>query len=418
MTPRPGDVVEVDVERPAAGGRMIARHEGAVMFVSGAIPGERVRARIEKAQRGTVFARTVAVLDASPDRIDPAQGLACGGHVFAHIAPARQAALKGEIVVDAFRRQARMTLDAVAVTAGPADGYRVRARAHVRGGRWGFFEEGSHVPCSITGSRQLSETSAERCERVCAAVSEAAPDAHAEVEWVESVDGAQCVVHAHLVAGGWRRALPPVDGVDGLSVSDTRHARPRQVTGEPFVTDRITGPGGDKPVRHHVQAFFQGNRYLLQPLVDAVVPRVQADAVADLYAGVGLFSLALALPDRTVDAVEGDGWAAEDLAVNAARLGAVRPLHLPVERFVRDHDLARYGAVVVDPPRAGLAPEVVDALVAARVPSIVYVSCDPVTLARDVRMLAAGGYGLDDVRAFDLFPRTAHVETVAALSRR
>ena len=107
-----------------------------------------------------------------------------------------------------------------------------------------------------------------------------------------------------------------------------------------------------------------------------------------------------------------------NVQLNAARLGAVRPLYLSVERFVRDHDLARYGSVVVDPPRAGLAPEVVQALIAARVPSIVYVSCDPVTLARDVRMLAAGGYGLEAVQAFDLFPRTAHVETVAALSRR
>lgn len=415
---RPGEIVELEIERPAAGGRMIARHDGAAVFVAGAIPGERVRARIEKAQRGTLFARTVDVITPSPDRVEPAPGLACGGHVLAHIAPARQATLKGEIVADAFRRQARTTLGAVHVASGPADGYRIRARAHVRDGRWGFFEEGSHTPCGVAGSRQLRADSAEACERVCAAVAAAAPAAQAEVEWVESIDGAQAVAHAHLASGAWARALAPIPGLRGLSVSDTRHARDQQVAGEPFVVDSITGVAGPMPVRHHVRAFFQGNRFLLQALVDAVVAQVQADRLADLYAGVGLFSLALAHPDRTIDAVEGDGWAAEDLTVNAARLGAVRAVHQSVERYVREHDLSRYGAVVVDPPRAGLAPDVVRALTAARVPSIVYVSCDPVTLARDVRLFADAGYDLGLVRAFDLFPRTAHVETLATLSRR
>lgn len=415
---RPGAIVELEVERPAAGGRMIARHDGAVVFVAGAIPGERVRARIEKVQRGTVFARTVDVLTPSPDRIAPPPGLACGGHVLAHITPARQASLKGEIVADAFRRQAKITLPLVPVVSGPADGYRLRARAHVRHGRWGFFEEGSHTPCGVAGSRQLSDASAETCERVCAAVAAAAPDAQAEIEWVESVDGAQAVAHAHLTSGAWARALGPIAGLQGLSVSDTRHARDIQVAGEPYVVDTIAGVAGATPVRHHVRAFFQGNRFLLQALVDAVVARVRADSVADLYAGVGLFSLALAHPDRTIDAVEGDGVAAQDLTVNASRLGAVRAVHRAVERFVRETDLARYGVVVVDPPRAGLAVEVVTALTAAGVPVIAYVSCDPVTLARDVRAFTAAGYDLDDVQAFDLFPRTAHVETVVTLTRR
>ena len=337
--------------------------------------------------------------------------------MLAHIAPARQASLKGEIVADAFRRQAKITLPGVAVASGPADGYRIRARAHVRHGRWGFFEEGSHTPCGIAGSRQLRDASAEACEGVCAAVAEAAPDAQAEVEWVESVDGAQAVAHAHLSAGTWARALAPIADLRGLSMSDTRHAGDHQVAGEPFVIDTIVGVAGATPVRHHARAFFQGNRFLLQPLVDAVVAQVRAETVADLYAGVGLFSLALAHPDRTIDAVEGDGVAAADLTVNAARLGAVRAVHRSVEHFVRESDLTRYGTVVVDPPRAGLAAEVVSALTAARVPSLVYVSCDPVTLARDVRHFADAGYELGSVRAFDLFPRTAHVETVVTLTR-
>jgi 23S rRNA (uracil1939-C5)-methyltransferase len=145
-----GDLLTLVIERPAVGGRMIARHDSGIVLVAGAIPGERVTARVERVQRRTVFARTVEVLEASPDRVVADAGLACGGHVFAHIAAPRQAALKGEMIADAFRRQGRLEIARVPVATGPADGYRTRARVHVRRGRWGFFEEGSHTLCDIT----------------------------------------------------------------------------------------------------------------------------------------------------------------------------------------------------------------------------------------------------------------------------
>ncbi len=413
-----GDLLTLVIERPAVGGRMIARHDSGIVLVAGAIPGERVTARVERVQRRTVFARTVEVLEASPDRVVADAGLACGGHVFAHIAAPRQAALKAEMIADAFRRQGRLEIERVPVATGPADGYRTRARVHVRRGRWGFFEEGSHALCDITASRQLRPESAAVLDRLCAAVA-ADPDATAEVEWAESVAGSSTVAHVALTSSAPAFTLAPVEGLGGASWSDAR-GRMRQAWGEPVVVDTLAVPGGTVPtvdVRHHVRAFFQGNRYLLQALVDDVVGRVSAPVVADLYAGVGLFSLVLAAQGRAVEAVEGDDWAAGDLQANGGPTGRVHVHHRAVETYVQRTRLDAFGTVVVDPPRTGLAPEVTTALVGARVPRVVYVSCDPATLARDVRLFVDGGYTVHDVRAFDLFPRTAHVETVLTLTR-
>lgn len=413
-----GDLLTLVIERPAVGGRMIARHDSGIVLVAGAIPGERVTARVERVQRRTVFARTVEVLEASPDRVAADAGLACGGHVFAHIAAPRQAALKAEMIADAFRRQGRLDIDRVPVATGPADGYRTRARVHVRRGRWGFFEDGSHALCDITASRQLRAESAAVLDTLCAAVA-ADPNATAEVEWAESVAGSRAVAHVALTSSGPAFTLSPIDGLDAASWSDAR-GRMRQAWGEPVVVDTLAVSGGTVAtvdVRHHVRAFFQGNRYLLQALVDDVVGRVSAPVVADLYAGVGLFSVVLAAQGRAVEAVEGDDWAAGDLQANGGPTSRVHVHHRAVETYVQRTRLDAFGTVVVDPPRTGLAPEVATALVGARVPRVVYVSCDPATLARDVRQFVDGGYTVHDVRAFDLFPRTAHVETVLTLTR-
>ena len=413
----PGERLTLTIDRPAVGGRMIARHDGAIVLVAGAIPGERIVARIERVQRRTIFARVVEVLEASPDRVAADEGVACGGHVLAHVSAPRQAALKAEMIADAFRRLGRLDVGVVPVAVGPADGYRTRARVHVRRGGWGFFEEGSHALCDITRSRQLTPESAVVLDRLCA---EVAQDPHitAEVEWAESTDGARRVAHVAVTSTTPALMLAPVEGLDGASSSDVR-GRSRQAWGEPFVIDRVTTGDDDAAVvevRHHVRAFFQGNRYLLQALSDDATARVDATDVADLYAGVGLFSLVLAARGCAVDAVEGDDWAAGDLQTNAAPTGRVRVHHRPVEQFVQRTRLDAFGTIVVDPPRTGLSSIVSTALIGARVPRVVYVSCDPATLARDARLFVDGGYALHDARAFDLFPRTAHVETVLTLT--
>jgi tRNA/tmRNA/rRNA uracil-C5-methylase (TrmA/RlmC/RlmD family) len=412
----PGEILTLEVERPAVGGRMIARHDGAIVLVSGAIPGERVRARVERVQRRTIFATVVDVLEASPDRVVPPPGLACGGHVLAHVTDGRQHALKAAMIADAFRRQARIDIGTVPVTSGPPDGYRTRARLHVRGGRWGFFEPGSHSPCDLAGSRQLSADSAALADILCAGVAAAGRDVHADVEWTENATGTTRVAHVEVTGG--EIVTPPgaIGGIDALSWRRAAAGAVEGLYGDPVVVDDVRSAGGVAvAVRHHVRAFFQGNRFLLQPLVDDVVRRVSGATVVDLYAGVGLFSLALAGSGRAIEAVEGEAQAAADLAANARATPGVTGHHAPVEAYLRRRAIRDVDSVVVDPPRTGLAPEVTLALAAAAVPELVYVSCDPVTLARDVRTLVDAGYTLDDVRAFDLFPRTAHVEAVVTL---
>jgi 23S rRNA (uracil1939-C5)-methyltransferase len=168
-----------------------------------------------------------------------------------------------------------------------------------------------------------------------------------------------------------------------------------------------------------VRSFFQANRFLLDALVGRVLEYVPARGeVVDLYAGVGLFSIAAAaVRGAHVQAVEGDRAAARDLAINAAaQNGAVEAIASPVESFVprgRVPDLA-----VIDPPRTGMSREALDRALALGAPIAVYVSCDVATLARDVRRFSESGYRLAAIDAFDLFPNTPHVEAVVKLEKR
>ena len=416
----PDTMLTLQIERPAVGGRMIARHDGAVVLVAGAIPGERVVARVERVQRRTVWARVTEVVEASPDRVAVAPALACGGNVLAHMTAARQLVIKSEMLADAFRRIGRIELPPTTVAGSPADAYRIRARVHVRGGQWGFFEEGSHTLCDVPGSRQMSAQSADVIGRLCAALARRGAGTSAEIEWAETADGAHRAAHITLerADGKAMAALGLVEGLDAATWSAADRDKEHQLWGDAHLVDRVSVAGRDGvPVLHHARSFFQGNRFLLQPLVDDVMGRIAGPRLLDLYAGVGLFSVAAAAAGKTVVAVEGADTAADDLRRNAAAHPALSYRHAAVEDERDLATAAHADTVVVDPPRTGLSAEVSRALGAGGVPCIVYVSCDPATLARDVRVLVDAGYAMSDVRAFDLFPRTGHVETVVTLSR-
>src|SRR6476646_5573658 len=151
-----GQQVELTIEKPASGGRMIARHLGQVVLVRGAIPGERVLAWIERAEKRMAYAVTRDVLDASPDRRSGGDDPLCGGALYAHIAYPRQLALKSDVMRDAFARLGQYPIErAVDVTASPEDGYRMRARFHVHGARAGFYREGTHQLCDAAATKQV-----------------------------------------------------------------------------------------------------------------------------------------------------------------------------------------------------------------------------------------------------------------------
>jgi 23S rRNA (uracil1939-C5)-methyltransferase len=407
------DRIQLTVERPAAGGRMIARHDGAIVFVAGAIPGEVVDAEVEKVQRGTAWAITRQVLERSADRVEAPEG-ACGGSVFAHIAVERQRALKAAIIEDAFRRIGRMPLDApVEVVSSPIDGYRMRARLHMRRGKIGFFREGTHAVCDPAPTRQLRD---DTVATLRALEQRLADDPAAwEIELSENIAATERACHFELPADGdpsRLAALTKIDGLTGITWAQLDHASAKEVWGSPYVTDTIAGA----KLSRHARSFFQGNRFLAATLVDHVLSLIDAGPVLDLYAGVGLFSITAAIKGvGPITAVEGDRSSGLDLESNAQGHDLiVKPL--AVETFLAGQR-GEFSAVIVDPPRTGLSKEAMQGVLALQSPRIVYVSCDIATLARDARLLVDAGYRLGTPRAFDLFPNTAHVETVISFSK-
>lgn len=426
MSLTPGQQIEIDVEKPAAGGRMIARYEGQVILVLGAIPGERVRATVERVEKRLAFATVVEPLQPSGDRRSDVTDVRCGGALYAHIAYERQRQLKSEVVADAFVRLGRIPLDyAVPVAASPEQGYRIRARLHIDGAQVGFYREGTHEMCDAAATGQLDAGTLAAVQAASGALDTGGVDARS-VEVSENLAGDQRALFFELADGGpdldaaFARALEAgrLTGCTGRTPDGTFVYQ-----GVPEVTDPLTvltaGRAAKGELARNPESFFQANRFLLPSLVTTVLDGVPATgAILDLYAGVGLFSIALAATghDRIM-AVEGDRTSGKDLRRNAREWPAVRATIGGVEEFLaaRHHDRAQ--TIVVDPPRTGISKAAMDAIVRHGATHIVYVSCDPPTMARDARRLLDAGYRMGPLTAFDLFPNTPHVETVGVFDR-
>jgi len=415
---RQDDLVTLVPEKPAAGGRMLARHQGMVVLVAGAIPGERVRARVERVERSLAFARVVEVVEPHPSRRAVDGDPRCGGSVLAHIAYEEQRRLKGEMVRDALARIGRIPIEGpLTVAPSPETGYRMRARLHLRGGRAGFFLEGTHQVCEAGPTRQLLPDAVRAVHVLADRLTAAGFGEDADIEMSENRAGDQRAMHIEVIREGVQAPAPPIEAIDsvtGLTWSTAGGAAPRDIFGQPYVEDVVHGVR----LRRHTRAFFQANRHLLDGLVSAVMAGCLPGPVVDLYAGVGLFGLCLAASGRhQVIAVEGHDASAADLEANAGPLGeTIRVERTSVERFVARCHARRPITLVLDPPRTGMTREAAAGAVAMKAARVVFVSCDVATLARDLRKFLDAGYRLDSVRGFDLFPNTAHVEALALLS--
>jgi 23S rRNA (uracil1939-C5)-methyltransferase len=416
-------LLELRLERPVAGGRMLARHDGQVVLVAGAIAGEVVRARIARTSRHTLFADVVDVLEPSPFRRPVSGDSRCGGLSYAHITPAQQCVLKGAVIADALRRLGGIATEDPRVDGGAHEeyGYRLRARLHVRDRRAGFFLEGTHHLCDASATGQLMP---EALASVGALLTDLGPGADAceAITIAENVPATERVLHLERRAGatpadlGTRELRDRPDGVTTarghrlLSLAGPTHVVDTAVAlflGRSPIPDRVTW------IRSGA-SFFQGNRYMTGPLAAHVLDVAAGTTVLDLYAGVGLFAVALASRGARVTAVEGDPFASSDLALNVDRNAANVIVHrASVESVVAGLAPGSVETVVLDPPRTGTTPDALAATLALRAPRLVYVSCDPPTLARDARRIVTAGYALTSVRGFDLFPNTPHVETVA-----
>jgi tRNA/tmRNA/rRNA uracil-C5-methylase (TrmA/RlmC/RlmD family) len=305
----------------------------------------------------------------------------------------------------------------------------------VRGRRLGYFREGTHGLCDPASTRQLLPETCELVTALSEALGDGGLDGVTEIELGENVPATERALHVELarphVPQGLATlaALPTVVGIAASFGTPVRGAggpsrRTVTVGGTACVLDTLRlsrGSGSDVDVRlqHHAQAFFQANRYLLAPLAARVISLAPEGPVLDLYAGVGLFSVSLAASGRdSVVAVEGDWTGAADLRANAAPFGpALAPVEAAVEGYLAAHPTSVETTIIVDPPRTGMSREASAAIAAQKARTLIYVSCDVATFARDARKLVDAGYRLSHLEAFDLFPNTAHVEALAVFTR-
>ncbi|PWC04798.1 class I SAM-dependent RNA methyltransferase [Agromyces badenianii] len=413
-----GPVIELEIERVAHGGVFVAHHEGRVVFVADAIPGERVAARVSDQGRERFWrAETVAVLDASPDRrehvwaeasVDRAPELRAGGAEFGHIRMPRQRALKGEVLREALSRMAGLEADvhvepvesgfAPGVSLDDGTGWRTRMRLHVDAdGRVGPYAARSHTIVPV------------------ASLPLAAPELEPLAPLDERFAGASAIDLVAPSAGD-----PAVVVVEG----DRRPNGARAT-----IEERV----GERTFRLDRDGFWQVHRGAAATLTRAVQDLIDGElfdpraANHDLYGGVGL--LAAAVGDRfgetlRITTVESDVRATEHAGANLSEWIGARAVTARVDRYL-DELAAGAGAAerarlrdatfVLDPPRAGAGRAVVERLAALRPRQLVYVACDPVAFARDVGLFRESGYELDELRAFDMFPNTHHIEAVARL---
>ena len=420
-----GSEIIVDIEKPAVGGPMLARHHGQVVLVWGGIPGERVRARVERAAKNILHAETTEVLVPSPDRRDAGPDWRCGGNTFAHITYERQCRLKAEIICDALGRIGRLSLPARPdVLGSPERGYRMRARFRVQDGQLGFFREGSHQLCDAALTGQLLPETTEWIAAAERLVTRERLAGLNGIELSENIHADERACHLDLDAGvDASRFAALAGGLRGLSAARSDRPGVELLAGIASVSDVLhVNPGDSRSalrLRRDVRAFFQANRYLLEPLLRHVVALALPGRVIDLYAGVGLFGLSLAATGADdVTLVEGDPVSGASLEENAEPFrGRVNIVRRSVESFLsaggRDAS-----TIIVDPPRTGMSKAALAGVLRVAPQRIVYVSCDVATFARDTRTILEAGYALDSLTGIDLFPNTAHVEVIAAFSHR
>lgn len=418
----------VELTALASSGDAVGRlADGRVVFVAGGVPGEVVTLADVAPRKRFVRARVGSIVRESEARRTPpcAHFGTCGGCAWQHVAYDAQLEAKRTIVRDALERIAGETLSTpIPIVASPSDyGYRARARWVEVGSGIGFRTRGSRGIAPILDCPVLVPAAREALHARLATLAEdakdmppAPPRARDRRKLREQSVTAGREGEAIVVPIGPGRAPRRAPGASAATGAGAADAIEIEVAGERL---RVGG-----------RSFVQGNALLWDALVESVraAAGLEAEAYAstprrfvELYCGVGFFTLPLARSGAQGTALESDPHALADLRHNLDRAGLASRVDVLAGAVEARGDLrerlAGADVVLLDPPRAGLAEPVRAALRAAAPPRIVYVSCDPATLARDVAALVEGGYRLASIRAFDLFPQTPHVESVAVLER-
>ena len=427
--------MEVTIERILPGGLGLAHAEGKTVMVALAAPGDRLRVRIDRMKGNVSFARIQEIITPSPDRVEPPCPYfgRCGGCDFQQLNYEAQLAAKVEIIKDCLRRIGGIeSIPDLEITSAPNQ-WHYRARAQwqydsIRQ-RLGYFESGSRRVCDVAECAVLVPELQQTLESLREGMSDGLlPDDARDFRAVVGDDGVS-------LAPDWGSRPTVREGSHLTVVRDEVREVRRSIGGETYALN--------------AESFFQTNDDLLPELIDAALTGANGETAVELYCGVGLFTVPLSRRFTRVIGVEDDVPAAHFARTNLVNAGLTnaRIANRDVGDWLKENvecvDLSPLsekrrragsparepcgGAVVaalqsgpdfllLDPPRVGAESRVIAGILALSPRRICYVSCDPATLARDLKKLIAGGYTLDSLAAFDMFPQTHHVETVAHLS--
>ena len=439
----------LNIEKLIYGGDGLARlpadanGRGKAVFIPFVLAGEKIDATLTEQKPGFARARAEKIVEPSPNRTPPAcpYFILCGGCHYQHATYEHQLEIKKEILRENLRRIAKLELHCdITLHASPPWNYRNRSRLQLRTQpefALGYFKFSSHELLPV----EQCPISSPLINRAIAAtwnLGRAGKSAEGlrEMEFFANEDDTRLLIElscapearrADVRAWGeeLRSSIPEIAGIVAFRGSQKGLAEQLVTIGAPDLTYKT------KAAAYRVSAgsFFQTNRFLADELINLVTANRSGELALDLYAGVGLFSTALASAFRHIVSVEMSQTSFADLSYNLPSNG--KAVHAAAERFIAalgDQGRAKVGAilpqlrqtpelVVVDPPRSGLGDRVARSLAGLGAPRLTYVSCDPATLARDLVPLRAAGYRLEEVHLIDLFPQTYHLETVVHLVR-
>ena len=393
-TLKTGDLVQVTIEKVAHGGHFIARHDGAVIFVRHAIPGENCTIQITSTGLSFNRADVVSVDARSEFRVEAPCSFAnrngCGGCDFQHISVEHQRTLKSDVIAEQFSRIAKMEMRVEVEEVGESTHWRTRAIATTdRNGKLGFYKSRSHSIAPVTDCI------------IC----------------VEGMNFSE--IASRDLKGDVRVEISASNtGERSIALAPTRGEEKARLTEGPAVLhENVLG----KSLEVSQESFWQSHKKAPEVLTQVVLDFAQlktGEHVLDLYGGVGLFSAAIVEavgPTGHVDLIEGSKVATADAARNFAAFSNLTIATGDVAKLLPRITAA--DVVVLDPPRDGAGKEAVAHIARLAPRAIVYVACDPAALARDTAYLADHSYSLVKVRAFDLFPMTHHIECVALYMR-
>jgi 23S rRNA (uracil1939-C5)-methyltransferase len=425
---KPARTTLVQIEKPIYGGAFLARDEGKATFVPLTLPGEHVRARIVEDKRSYATAEPEQIIAPAPNRVVPRcpHFGECGGCSYQHANYEMQLEWKKSILRETLERGGVKVPEKFEVLAGDPWQYRNRIRIAFDGhGRVGYRSRRSHeiVPiaeCPIAAPLLV--------RGALGAVEILQGGSHAlkpiEISLFCNSDETQMLASVFVreaantalgrFAEEWKERIEGLAGVE-LVVEGERDVAPHAIERWGATSIMYRAGGIDYRVDHG--AFFQVNRWLIDGLLDRVAAGRRGTLAWDLFAGVGLFARRLAESFEQVIAVESAKTATQALAWNLKETTA-RSINADTFAFLKSSaTMSRPDLIVVDPPRTGLGAEPSALVAGVGTPHIVYVSCDPATLTRDLRVLTGAGYSLGSVTLADLFPQTFHLETVVELHR-